>query len=344
MANFNDAAQQHSAQTGIPPAVYLALIQHENDPGIPVENYASKYNIFGMLGTRGTLDDQFNQFDQLMFNSRYGPSTQQLLQSGNIGQFFTGIAYAGYAAPSDNRPLWAANLTQMAIGLNSQGNLVATPTAQPQTLVQKIGSAVGSVISTVGVPSNGVPTGPNGRTYAQILGGAYQSPEERVWFLGQQGKQLDNNGNVVPIVSSGGRNSIRLDAGHTALFDETQPTGPVDTGANDSHSDENNSIAPIVEPTPDANQIAQKQMNYNYSYQYQQSMVSYFASPAVSGMLSNTSVLAPIGNPAMNAVGQSINTPAPGSGVAIADLGLSQNDFATVSGIEAGNFQSNFQN
>ncbi len=204
MPDLSQLAQQHSQQTGIPSSVYLALIQHENDPAIPLENYPSKYNMFGMLGTRGTADQQFNQFDQLMFNSRYGAATQQLLQTGNIPAFFNGIAYAGYAAPSDDRPTWVANLSAMAA---ANGGTTSPRSASLASLPTPVASnaAPPTAINTV--------WGPVYRTIDQIRGTPYQSPQERMYFLQSQGLTVNSIGQVVPLTTSGGRNAPRIDSG-----------------------------------------------------------------------------------------------------------------------------------
>lgn len=230
MPDFSQLAAQHSQQTGIPQSVYLALIQHEGDFNIPGENYPSLYTIFGIQGARGSYEQQFSQFDQLMFNSNYGGATQQLLQTGNIPDFFRNIAGSGaggshpvqygYAAPSDNRPVWAARLAGMA---TSNGGASTSPrSATPASLPAPTGSTAAPPVEI------NTPWGAVYRTLQQIAGTPYQSPQERMYFLQSQGLTVNAQGAVVPITNASyGRGGAVPDSGGAIPDNEADNNPPV---------------------------------------------------------------------------------------------------------------------
>jgi len=207
-------AEQWAKETGIPAQVFLAIMGSETNWGnagsyfgikgtgtAGSNTYATheivngqRVNINDQFAAYNSPDEAFQHFMGLISKGRYAPAYQQFQQTGDWQGLLKGINQAGYATD----PNWANMIAGMANDISKQ------------TGQQGFGAGLAS------------PTGPEGRTYAQVTGTEYLSDAERQWYLAQQGKS-------VPATPSGGTPAMTQEVdefGFPVIGGSQTPAGP----------------------------------------------------------------------------------------------------------------------
>lgn len=163
---YRPYAEKYSAQTGIPPEVYLAIGASETNwgragglfgikgtgPSGGSANYATREVVNGQdvqtrdnFATYSNADEAFNHFHSVLNNERYRPAMDYLKQTGDASGWLQRVNQAGYATD----PNWANSVLSIANQIKG-GNL---GTSGPPVTRQASGEVQGGSFSGGGTPA-----------------------------------------------------------------------------------------------------------------------------------------------------------------------------------------------